>query len=304
MKITKHGLSKIKRNNMKNIHILPTDKPSKLHEFGDIWFSYKEPTECFRNYNIYITYDEEIKTLEYEIYYDKVLKKVGNSIHYGKKIILTTDPDLIKDGVQSIDDTFLEWFVKNPSCERVEIETKDNWYVHTGSGKYWEDEPVRMKRLLNLGDYEYKIIIPQEEPKQEVTGVDDNRPKPNYCYAKEQGHGEIGCVFPACHCGLPIKQEEPLQETLEEAALKYAESNQYDLEYYDEGGYQGIEVESFAKKLVDFTSKWQQQRMYSEEDMINFAHFYFKEEYNLAMMEINKTTKELLSEWFEQYKKK
>jgi hypothetical protein len=44
--------------------------------------------------------------------------------------------------------------------------------------------------------------------------------------------------------------------------------------------------------------------MYSEEDMINFAHFYFKEEYNLAMMEINKTTKELLSEWFERNKKK
>jgi hypothetical protein len=36
------------------------------------------------------------------------------------KIILTTDQDLIKDGVQAIDDEFLEWFVKNPSCEEVE----------------------------------------------------------------------------------------------------------------------------------------------------------------------------------------
>jgi len=48
---------------------------------------------------------------------------------------------------------------------------------------------------------------------KEFTGVDDNRPKPNCCYAKEQGYGEIGCVFPACHCGLPIKQEEPKKET-------------------------------------------------------------------------------------------
>ena len=39
-----------------------------------------------------------------------------------KKIILTTDQDLIKDGVQAIDDEFLEWFVKNPSCEEVEVE--------------------------------------------------------------------------------------------------------------------------------------------------------------------------------------
>ena len=37
-----------------------------------------------------------------------------------KKIILTTDKELIKDGVQAIDDDFLEWFVKNPSCEEVE----------------------------------------------------------------------------------------------------------------------------------------------------------------------------------------
>lgn len=37
-----------------------------------------------------------------------------------KKIILTTDPDLIKDGVQAIDDEFLELFVKNPTCEVVE----------------------------------------------------------------------------------------------------------------------------------------------------------------------------------------
>jgi hypothetical protein len=38
-----------------------------------------------------------------------------------KKIILTTDPQLIQDGVQAIDDTFLEWFVKNPTCENVQI---------------------------------------------------------------------------------------------------------------------------------------------------------------------------------------
>jgi hypothetical protein len=64
------------------------------------------------------------------------------------------------------------------------------------------------------------------------------------------------------------------EETLEEAAEKYAESNQYDLANYDEGGYQGIDVKSFAEKLVDFTTNWQAEKMYSEEDMISFAKFF------------------------------
>jgi hypothetical protein len=66
-----------------------------------------------------------------------------------KKIILTTDQDLFNDGIQSIDKEFLEWFVKNPSRESVEVEKVEGRYVdfHT---------PIS-----------YKIIIPQEEPKQE-----------------------------------------------------------------------------------------------------------------------------------------
>jgi hypothetical protein len=33
-----------------------------------------------------------------------------------KKIILTTDSKLIKDGLQDIDDDFLEWFLNNQTC--------------------------------------------------------------------------------------------------------------------------------------------------------------------------------------------
>jgi len=36
---------------------------------------------------------------------------------YAYKVILTTNDLLIKDGVQAIDDEFLEWIVKNPSCQ-------------------------------------------------------------------------------------------------------------------------------------------------------------------------------------------
>jgi hypothetical protein len=62
-----------------------------------------------------------------------------------KKIILTTDPNLIAEGVQAIDDEFLLWFVKNSSCEFVVID--------------WSP--------LSKNLYGWKIIIPQEEPKPE-----------------------------------------------------------------------------------------------------------------------------------------
>jgi hypothetical protein len=112
---------------MKNTYILPTDKPSKLHEFGNIWFNHKEPTECFRNYNIYITSDEEITGLENNIWvynngrvwlWENTMALVSNN--KPRKIILTTDQDL--DGVQAIDDEFLEWFCsKNGKVDFVEV---------------------------------------------------------------------------------------------------------------------------------------------------------------------------------------
>jgi hypothetical protein len=112
---------------MKNIHLIPTDKPSRLHlgksglVLCDLVFN---PT-TINSQNIYITSDEEIKVGDYIIELDgnEVFRSKGvmGKNDWCKKIILTTDQDLIKDGVQSIDDTFLEWFVKNPSCESVEV---------------------------------------------------------------------------------------------------------------------------------------------------------------------------------------
>ena len=101
--------------------------------------------------NIYITSDEEIK--EGDWCYHPLLKggciiqsKFDNPNSTMKKIILTTDQDLIKDGVQAIDDDFLEWFVKNPSCEEVKI-IKVPYFDESG--------------------HSYLLIIPKEEPKFE-----------------------------------------------------------------------------------------------------------------------------------------
>jgi predicted lipase len=142
---------------MKNIHVLPTDKPSRLHTTSkgklvllNISIGSKGHTQ-----NIYITNSEEIK--RYGEYYLDIdtnevktsFKNMEKYLSNEKKIILTTDQDLIKDGVQAIDDEFLEWFVKNPSCESIEVES--------GLFFYAEGE-----------DRRYKIIIPKEEPKQET----------------------------------------------------------------------------------------------------------------------------------------
>ena len=91
------------------------------------------------------------------------------------------------------------------------------------------------------------------------------------------------------------------QKTLEEVAKKYAESNQYDLTYHDEGGYQGIDQVKFSEKLVDFTTNWQEHRMYSEEEVRDIIdktiEKFYKHNYNLTKSELKKA-------WFEQFKKK
>jgi hypothetical protein len=150
----------ILKNNMKNIHILPTSQLSRLvkiyNEADKKLFELKlniEVNDNFKEYqNIYITSDEEIKEEDWclDIFLQAIFQ--ANSFigiktkNTARKIILTTDQDLIADGVQAIDDEFLEWFIKNPSCEEVKIEswqTKGEW------------------------ELDYKIIIPKEEPKQE-----------------------------------------------------------------------------------------------------------------------------------------
>jgi hypothetical protein len=147
---------------MKNIHILPTDKPSRLakHSSGSFhivsYIAHKKGLYKMTNQYIYITSDENPKNKDY--YWDENKRKVKRyfesresfpSLLHRFKVIITTDQDLIKDGVQAIDDEFLEWFVKNPSCESVEIVNDE--YVDLEKDEY-----------VDL----YKIIIPQENPKQ------------------------------------------------------------------------------------------------------------------------------------------
>jgi len=132
----------------RNLWIIPTDKPSRLFKVsGEL-----KLTRNFDFYNgseyqhIYITSDEKIKegdwcldkfNQRWKLKDKKLIAFDSQGIkrfstdnilgHECKKIILTTDQDLINDGVQAIDDEFLEWFVKNPSCEEI-----DYWKYMSG----------------------------------------------------------------------------------------------------------------------------------------------------------------------------
>lgn len=171
---------------MKNIHVLSTDKPSRLLitiPKGNLLLSKKYTMGShWENKHIYITSDEEIKegdcrysgvqnnielVTKFSLKVNKEYWKINP--HLYKKIILTTDIDLIKDGVQAIDDTFLEWFVKNPSCEEVEIKTR---YLHsykTGEKLIsFTKTPQFSSRNMQCIKIEprYEIIIPQKKQKK------------------------------------------------------------------------------------------------------------------------------------------
>ena len=168
---------------MKNIHLLPTDKLSRLVKFfSNKYHLCKEilPIQDEEQYqNIYITSEEDIGD---GWSYDRMMKSIGKRDNvYSSKIILTTDPDLIKNGIQPIDDEFLEWFVKNPSCEFVEVKP-----LLSNNGRAF---------------YGYKIIIPQEEPKTNL----EKLPFP-----------ELVKEFVEYYENVPLT-EEPKQETLEDS---------------------------------------------------------------------------------------
>ena len=154
---------------MKNIHLIPTDnKYSRLYfNVNDKEFQIceieKSSTILKPNRHIYITSDEEIKEGDWLLIIDDfetyIHKHKGDNLPttYHKKIILTTDQDLIKDGVQAIDDEFLEWFVNNSSCDEVEV----NYGFFTPSGR--QVDPMGILQNHSSCVWKYKIIIPKEE---------------------------------------------------------------------------------------------------------------------------------------------
>jgi len=315
---------------------------------------------------LFITNDEEIKDVDCVIKISSLYK--GGGIIF-KKIILTTNDLLIKDGIQAINDEFLEWFVKNPSCEFVNLEN----------------------HVLEVGYNLYKIIIPQEEPKQIKcycghTITCDCEPKQEileevecnncgYLMSLTEDESVYACYNSECTSCYEEYEEEPKQEWLKNAkwGVRLTKDKQPDFTYVDqwfegklfkrdmlklvypdspsfsylswkvfdtkelaeewikvpkEDPKQETTLEEAAKSNYDKKTaripvptshwinseflqiqnfregaKWVQEKSYSEEDLISFAHFYFKEEFN-STMQTSKSIDEILQDWLEQFKKK
>ena len=340
---------------MKNLHILPTDKPSRLHyskvktenEIAYKLILKSELSKCndgllSSQRNIYITSDEEFKD-GYFINCDMICKfdeskvskewitdefvngySLKTNVYYSfetdkcKKIILTTDQDLIKDGVQAIDDEFLEWFVKNPSCEEVEVDKVDI------------EQP---KPLYSNGNHKgeriwfesYKIIIPKEKPKPEYSKIKEGLKKSiegkEHFIQHFKNGGSVEDFKPL---------QEPQQETLENIIQDIAthlnktvpETLQHIKEFSKEldklkSKQETLEeaAENYVRNEPDATlkliskysfkdgAKWQSERMYSEQEvmsiLINSLHS--------VELKDNKNYSKIyngMKEWFEQNKKK
>jgi hypothetical protein len=235
---------------MKNIHVLKTSKPSKLlKDLVDKTYQFKKEVS-FGNrielpLNIYITSDEEIKEGDwfmsdfnsFPIHNIKELSEREGTLGWEQKdlknnlkIILTTDQDLIKDGVQAIDNEFLEWFVKNPSCESVEVKIWfDTSHISLGIGKVYHSNPN-----IPL----YKIIIPKEEPKQK-------------CIATKLMHMDSEIAYKS----LP-KKETPFKHECEVLPKEYImenRSNAYEFIDFDK-------QETLEDKLKLLVEEWQERQ--------------------------------------------
>ena len=296
---------------MKNIHLIRARESRLYYTISMSGYNLKlseiryHQSSEIRPQNIYITSDEEIKEGDYMYDIDgDVGKAIGSDMKEfegNKKIILTTDQDIIKDGVQAIDDEFLEWFVKNPSCEEVEIETEDYSQKCAECGETVKrGYSCKKGCFMKSGNFistnkntKYKIIIPSEENSREAKERAKN-------YMSLKGALEPKDVVLGYKTSLDaqmLDKVETKQETLEQAAeqsFKTHHIGQQDLaqDVYEDGFVNG--------------AKFMQERMYSEKDMINFAFDTYCYISILMGVEFNKISENKLHAMynFEQFKKK
>lgn len=163
---------------MKNIFLIPTPKESRLWRdldsnklrFDNISTpNSNECTKCSNEY-VYITTDSKFVRDEYITDGIRVIKATPKLVDAQglvdrrdwKKIIITTDPELIKDGVHPIGEEFLKWFIKNPTCIKVEVV----YGLFNPMGR--QVDPNDLGQNHSKCVWKYKIITTKEEQKQHL----------------------------------------------------------------------------------------------------------------------------------------
>lgn len=169
---------------MKNIHLVETNSKSRLvlRDIDKKLILHTPITQWHgKNLNIYVTSEDDIREKDWCLYNknhnsknpswevvkcSKIERKEMHPVSEGrlllwmKKIILTDNEELIKDGVQAVPEEFLEWFVNNQSCELVEV--KKNYLSNDGK---WKDVLLPSEWEVDT-KVNYKIVIPKEEQTQ------------------------------------------------------------------------------------------------------------------------------------------
>jgi hypothetical protein len=276
---------------MKNIFVIPTSQLTTLHFDEALFISpnlqiSKTINSDVEGRNIYITSDEDINEgwhfnssigVNKQVFVKeediKMLKSIYGDIPiHLKKIILTTDPELIEDGVQAISDDFLKWFIKNPSCERVDIESYVNGNV---------------QRI-------YEIIIPQKETKSHsFCETPQEKCSMNYC-------DENGCqnkttnnfeICDKCNVGWQEAIENVLRTEFETIIRNQTNSN---VEFLLES--------NNASYIIWLEAKYQAEISNNEDDI---REAFRQGQENVEYTEMyGLDTKLTEQEWFAKFKKK
>jgi hypothetical protein len=305
---------------MKNLHILETDKPSRLalHWFANTYSLFsieKKFTMPFKSKHIYITKFEDIKEGVDQWYLDKVLNEPYNSggAQYASKqdiIVLTTDPELIKDGVQSIQVEFLEWFVENSTCESVEVKriangvsnhklTYDYKIIIPKKNFYCGNEVDYDEQCLNQCencvdkkgvDYGY---LPYEEAKQEICPI---------CKKNFLINGKCLECTKVLSSPLGLKQEtfeDNKQARLVKELANDLKSKQETVEEYFLDNIKNMlqfKNDALAIRFMEkyFHAKKEQERLYDDEELIQTLIKFNQEIYEV----------EDVREWFKKFKNK
>jgi hypothetical protein len=280
---------------MKNIYVIPTNKPSRLWINNLLQGKLELEKENLIGSNsavhIYITNNEEIKEgdwfLDDNNSIDQSYKLSHVQFANPKKIILTTDRELIKDGVQAIDDEFLEWFVENPSCRWVEIEEEDYSQKCKKCGEVVKRGYNCTKGcFMKSGNFiptdkniNYKIIILRGESKQETLEEAAEKfrsQNPGTMYG-----GNNTKILNAFKAGVKWMQERMVSKEAYEDSLNMQKTSNV--------GYES-KINELKEKI---------KTMYSEDDLKDFGKFCSEYDYRCFG---KKSQEEMLKIWSDEKK--
>lgn len=292
---------------MKNIHIIPTPNPSRIiknHRNELLLTIQTLPLDkeiyCYPQ-NIHITDGSEIKNGDWCVdIEDNVVFKVKEQGHSGllrsetdsfvedscRKIIFTTDRQIILDGVQAIPEEFLEWFCsKNGKVPFIEVYANYN----RGNGKYYSKLIIPKKEVCtceighpyNNACCEIHGSIPKEELQQEL-------PKTEIDWSKfpQSTKDAVGYVEPKQELKLSegwSTNEQTVdfkQETLEEDNFTLIEK-----ELIKEAKKVWRELHPNPVEMALFGAKWQLENMPIQ--ILNVDNVYARIENGVVIIEEN-----------------